>query len=104
MSVSSAPLVCAYDSASGVLTVVGDVESESVSALREAIAGHSADGTTGLAVDLSRVTYFPSAAIGMLVKTSMTFKAAGTPFEIVAVAGSVVDRLLHLCAIEHRAS
>ena len=99
---SSAPFALGYDPASGVLSVIGDVENESISTLRDAIAEHSSAGTTALAVDLTRATYLPSAAIGMLVRATKLFKSTGTPFEMVAAADSVADRILTLCALPHR--
>lgn len=99
---TAVPLGLDFDAASRVLSVAGDVDEPQVASLRVAIDEHSGDGTTGLVVDLSAVTYLPSAAVGVLARASQQFETKGTPFELAAATGSVAQRVLTVCAMAHR--
>ena len=70
----------------GVLVVSGEVDEESAEQLRLAIEQHSAAKAAGITVDLTGVTYLPSAGVAVLVRASQELESTGTPFETSAVA------------------
>ncbi|MEO5853044.1 MAG: STAS domain-containing protein [Nocardioides sp.] len=99
---SLVPLGLDFDAASRVLAVTGDVDEAQAADLRVAIDEHSGGCTTDLVVDLSAVTYLPSAAVGVLARASQRFETVGTTFELAVAAGSVAQRVLQVCAMPHR--
>lgn len=93
----------AFDATSRVLNVSGDLDEEPVAALRHVLAERGRENGEGFVVDLSGVTYLPSAAVGVLARASQDLEAAGVPLELAAAAGSVAQRVLTVCAMAHRA-
>lgn len=98
------PLAVEFDAAAALIVVSGDVDEESTETLRLTIEEHSAGYTTGLTVDLTGATYLPSVAIAVLVRAEQGFAASGAPFELVAAAGSLAQRVLTVSAMPHRSS
>ncbi len=96
------PFALDFDAASGVLAVSGELDEEPAAALRAALEEHSQGYTSGLVLDLSGVTYLPSAAVGVLAKATQQFDSAGSNLELAAAAGSVAQRVLTVCAMPHR--
>jgi anti-anti-sigma factor len=101
--VTEVPFAITFDAASDTLTITGDVDEHNAAVLREGIEKHSQMYSVGMAVDLSAVTYLPSAAVGVLVRAGQEFAAAGTTFELAAAAGTIAERVLTVCAMPHRA-
>ena len=97
------PYALTFDAASGTLTVAGEVDENNAEALREGVEKHSQMYSVAMVLDLSAVTYLPSAAVGVLVRADQEFAAAGTPFELAAAAGTIAERVLTVCAMPHRA-
>jgi len=93
----------AFDATSQVLAVSGDLDEGPTAALRDFLAERARERDAGLVVDLSGVTYLPSAAVGVLARASQDLDAAGVPLELAAAAGSVAQRVLTVCAMAHRA-
>ena len=92
-----------FDTTSRVLTVTGEVGAEQAVALQSAIEEHSNQRTAPLVVDLTGVTYLPSAAVGMLFRVGRDFAEVGTSLEFAAASGSTAQRVLTVCAMPHRA-
>ena len=97
------PFAITFDIASRTLMVAGDVDEHNTAPLREGIEKHSQMYSVGMVLDLSAVTYLPSAAVGVLVRADQEFAAAGTPFELAAAGGTIAERVLTVCAMPHRA-
>jgi anti-anti-sigma factor len=93
----------AFDATSRVLTVAGDLDEEPIAALRDFLGERGREQGEGLVVDLSGVTYLPSAAVGVLARETQNLDAAGVSLELAAAAGSVAQRVLTVCAMAHRA-
>ena len=70
-------------------------------AVRAAIADSSDHFTRPLRVDLSAVTYLPSAVIGVLFGARKAAQAAGCELEFAVVDGSFVQRVLLITALPH---
>jgi anti-anti-sigma factor len=100
--VPDAPFSLDFDATAGVLAVSGDLDDEPTAALRTALEEHSQGYAAGLVLDLSGVTYLPSAAVGALAKAGQQFAASGSSLELAAASGSVAERVLTVCAMPHR--
>jgi anti-anti-sigma factor len=92
-----------FDTTSRVLRMTGEVGPEGSVALQTAIEEHSNHRTEPLVVDLTGVTYLPSAAVGMLFRVGRDFAEVGTSLEFAAATGSTAQRVLTVCAMPHRA-
>jgi anti-anti-sigma factor len=57
-----------FDTTSRVLAIAGEVGAEQSVALQSAIEEHSNRRTAPLVVELTEVTYLPSAAVGLLIR------------------------------------
>lgn len=98
---SDAAFVLGVSETSGVLTVVGDLDEPQVPLLGKAIYDHSQGYRADLLVDLSGVTYLPSAAVAVLAKACVEAGSAGVLLELRAATGSIAERVLALCAMPH---
>ena len=96
------PFALDFDATSGVLAVSGELDEEPAAALRAALEERSQGYASGLVLDLTGVTYLPSAAVGVLAKASQQFASSGSSLELAAAAGSVAERVLTVCAMPHR--
>lgn len=90
-----------FDATSSVLAVSGDLDEGPTASMRSAIEEQSQGFTRRLTLDLSGVTYLPSAAVGVLAKAGEAFSASGADLELAARSGSVAERILTVCAIPH---
>lgn len=99
-----AALALVFDEASHLLTVTGELDELTAAELRDAIRKHSGDYSHPVVVDLSGVEYLPSAAIGVLAKSMQEAEARGHAVELVALDGTVAQRVLQVCALPHRTS
>ena len=70
--------------------------------LRRMLEEQSLDYTRAIVLDLSAVTYLPSAAVAVLLRASQKFAESGSVLELAASSGSVAQRVLTVCAIPHR--
>lgn len=102
-TVTDAPFTLDFDVASRVLSVAGDVDEPQSAALREGIEQHSEWFSQALVVDLTAVTYLPSAAVGVLAKAGQSFAETGATLDLAAATGSIAERVLTVCAMPHRA-
>lgn len=93
-----------FDEPSQTLAVAGDVEEANAVALRDAIDKHTDAFTKGLVIDLTAVTYLPSAAVGVLATTSTKATQTGQSIELFAAEGSIAQRVLQVCALPYRSS
>ena len=92
-----------FDATSGVLAVSGDLDGQPTADLQRALEEHSEGYARETVLDLTGVTYLPSAAVAVLARASQEFMSSGTTFELAAASGSVAQRVLTVCAIPHRA-
>lgn len=100
-AVSDSTFAVRVDEASGLLAVSGDVDVPQITLLQEAINTQSQSCTADVVLDLSGVTYLPSAAIGMLEKVREEVESSGALFELRVAPGSIVERVLTICAMPH---
>ena len=101
-TVPEVPFTLDFDASTRVLTVAGDVDEPQSAALREGIEQHSEWFSQALVVDLTSVTYLPSAAVGVLAKAGQSFAETGATLELAAATGSIAERVLTVCAMPHR--
>jgi anti-anti-sigma factor len=99
--VSADQFRCDVDDARQVLTVHGELDEPATVELRETIGKASADLTTTVAVDLTDVTFMPSPAIGVLATSQAAARRNGADVVLVAPEGTIAQRLLTICALEH---
>jgi anti-anti-sigma factor len=97
--VDEKPYESSYDAANSVLVVAGSVDELAGPVFREDLAKHSAQHTAPLTVDLSDVEFFPSLAVGVLAVAMRTSRESGTELDVRAREGSIVARVLTICAL-----
>jgi anti-anti-sigma factor len=102
--VPEVPFNVVLDDAASVLAVSGEVDEVAAGELRTAIEKHSDGFTAPLAVDLSDVTYLPSAAVGVLATARQRSTTSGATLELVAADGSIAQRVLAVCALPYRSA
>lgn len=94
------PFDLARDDASRTLTVSGDIEGDAAQQFEAALAALLADGVGGT-VDLSGVSYLPSAATGPLMVAVRDARREGTPLRLFAASGTIADRVLLTMGVDH---
>ena len=82
-----------------VLTVVGEVDLGTVSALADAVSTATSDGSADLVIDLGGVTFLDSSGLKVLVSTLKRTEKAGKSLSLVAVP-RVVMRVLTVTALD----
>lgn len=85
--------------ATGDLEVSGDLDEGADHLLRQDLQTFTGDHALGLRVDLSGVTFFPSAAIAVVVAAQRRAAEHGARLELLAPPASVAGRVLALCGI-----
>ncbi|HCB03883.1 MAG TPA: STAS domain-containing protein [Nocardioides sp.] len=95
---------CDVDEARGLLTLHGELDEPATVELRDTIGKTSADLTSSLAIDLADVTFLPSPAIGVLATAQASARRNGADVILVAPEGTVAQRLLTICALDHVAA
>lgn len=90
-----------FDEATAVLTLRGDIDETAGVALRENIATTTQDYTRSIAIDLTEVDYFPSLAVGVIAKALARAREAGIELVLRAAPGTVAQRVLTVCGLEH---
>ncbi len=91
-----------FDEGSRSLVVTGDIDEPGAAALRDEIEARSSSYTGPVVVNLSDVRYLPSTAIGVLALAQKKAAEQGGSVELVAVSGSIAERVLKVCALPHR--
>jgi anti-anti-sigma factor len=99
--VEEKPYESTYDAAQNVLTVSGSVDELAGPTFRDDIEKHSEHFSRSLVVDLSDVEFFPSLAVGVLAVAMKHSRNAGTELEARAREGSIVARVLTVCALPY---
>jgi anti-anti-sigma factor len=90
-----------FDEASSTLTLSGEIDEAAGVVLREEISKYSRDFARPLRIDLSAVDYFPSLAVGVLATAMRRADQNGVGLGLVAAEGSVAQRVLTICNLEH---
>ncbi|WP_170286225.1 STAS domain-containing protein [Nocardioides rubriscoriae] len=91
-----------YDDAAHVLTVTGEVDETAAAELRDELDSRTEAFSRSLVLDLTAVTYLPSAAVGVLARAHQQATAAGQSLELRADEGSIAQRVLLVCGLPHR--
>ena len=84
-----------------VLTLHGELDEVATVQLREQLTNDTDGFTSGLAIDLTEVTFMPSPAIGVLASAVEKARRNGATIALVAPDGTIAGRLLTICALEH---
>lgn len=90
-----------FDEGSSTLTVTGEIDEAAGVVLREEISKYSREFSRGLRIDLSGVDYFPSLAVGVLATARRKAAQAGVGLGLLAAEGTVAQRVLTICQLEH---
>lgn len=96
------PFSAVYEADNSILVISGEVDETSGVTLREAIESHSADFSRDLTVNLSRVDFLPSLAVGVLAVAMTSAERSGVKLVLVAVQGCIAQRVLEICALPYR--
>jgi anti-anti-sigma factor len=85
-----------------LLTLHGEVDEGACVELRGLLAATTADLDGELTVDLSDVDFFPSAAIGVVIAAQNNARRSGASIGLLAAKGTIAQRVLTICGLEHR--
>lgn len=88
-----------FDEERRVLAVTGDIDEVTGPQLRETMHGHIGPGEPPVTVDLSEVTFLPSAAVSVLVTAMRAAEQAESRLDVVATSGSIAHRVLTICGV-----
>lgn len=91
-----------FDDSTAVLTLRGDIDEDAGVALREDIAASTQGYTRSIAIDLTQVDYFPSLAVGVIARALSRAREGGIELVLRAAPGSVAQRVLTVCGLEHQ--
>lgn len=94
------------DESTRTLRVAGDIEGDAARQFEAALLdllgpGSEGGGPVGGTVDLSAVTYLPSAATGPLMVAVRDARRDGVSLRLYAEAGTIADRVLLTMGVEH---
>ena len=84
-----------------MLVAHGDLDEAGTFELRETLARTTDQLTTGLTIDLTDVDFLPSSAIGVLATAQTGARRNGAAITFVAADGSVSQRVLTVCGLDH---
>lgn len=93
------PYSADYDAGRRTLVVTGDIDEVTGPRLRESLTTLVEPGAPPVTVDLSDVTFLPSAAVSVLVTAVRAADQAGTGFQLVATPGTISHRVLTICGV-----
>lgn len=93
------PYSAEFDPAQRTLVVSGDIDEVTGPRLRESLKAHVEPDAPAVTVDLSDVTFLPSAAVSVLVTAMRAADQAGTAFDLVATSGTISHRVLTICGV-----
>ncbi|MDF9717854.1 STAS domain-containing protein [Nocardioides sp. ChNu-153] len=85
----------------GTLVLSGDIDAADHRALNDLIEQASATFTENLTIDLRGVTFLPSIIVGVLARATVMAKKNGARVTLVAVEGTVPQRVLTVCKIPY---
>jgi anti-anti-sigma factor len=85
-----------------VLTLAGELDEVATVQLREQLTLDTGGFSSGLAIDLTEVTFMPSPAIGVLASSVEKARRNGATITLVAPEGTIAGRLLTICALDHQ--
>jgi anti-sigma B factor antagonist len=88
-----------FDAERRVLAVTGDIDEVTGPQLREALHDHIDTGAPPVTVDLSEVTFLPSAAVSVLVTAMRAAEQSDTRLDAVATSGTISHRVLTICGV-----
>lgn len=95
------PYVSSFDGDEKLLLIAGSVDELAGPTFRDDLAKYSDQHTESLKVDLSKVEFFPSLAVGVLAVAMRKSREAGAEVEVLAQQGSLVARVLTICALPY---
>jgi anti-anti-sigma factor len=95
------PFALAYQEQSDTLVVTGSIDETVGPELRQAIERHSAGYTRDLTIDLGDVDFLPSLGVGVLALAMRSADQNDATISLVAVEGTVAQRVLSICALPH---
>jgi len=90
-----------FDENAQVLAVRGDIDEAGGITLREEISKYSQEFERGITVNLTDVDYCPSLAVGVLATARRRAEEAGVELGLVAAEGSIAQRVLTICGLDH---
>lgn len=90
------------DEAAQTIFVSGDLDELAIVALRDRVVEASGSFTQPLTIDLSAVTFLPSAGVGVLATAQQRGSTSGQPIDLVAADGTIAQRVLTVCALPYR--
>lgn len=102
--VDDTPYAAAHDFEAGLLAISGSVDELSGPTFRSDLEKATDQYTRAVTVDLTRVDFFPSLAVGVLAVALKNARNAGQPLDVVAAPGSIVARVLTISALPYRES
>ena len=88
------------DGKAGILTLTGEVDIYTSPQLKEALRAGIEDGATILIVDLARVTFIDSAALGVLVGAAKRVRPKNGRLDIVCTDENIC-RLFEITGLDH---
>jgi anti-anti-sigma factor len=87
-----------------LLVAHGDLDEPATLELRETLAKATDQLTADLTIDLTDVDFLPSSAIGVLATAQAGARRNGAEISFVAAQGSVAQRVLTVCGLDHAES
>ena len=90
-----------FDEGSSTLALRGEIDEAAGVLLRDEITKYSSDFSRTIRVDLTAVDYFPSLAVGVLATARRKAEQAGSDLVLAAAEGTVAQRVLTICNLEH---
>jgi len=87
-----------------VLTLHGELDEVASVELREVLTSVTDGFSADLAIDLEKVSFMPSPAIGVLASSREKARRNGATVTFVAPAGTIAARLLTICGLEYAES
>jgi anti-anti-sigma factor len=93
-----------YDLDGGVLSLHGELDEVASTELRDVLTKATDEFSTDVAIDLAKVTFMPSPAIGVLASSREKSRRNGATMTFVAPAGTIAARLLTICGLEYAES
>ena len=95
------PYSSSFDEGSSTLVPRGEIDEAAGIVLRDEITKYSRDFARTIRVDLSGVDYFPSLAVGVLATARRKAQTAGVELMLTAAEGTVAQRVLTICGLDH---
>jgi anti-anti-sigma factor len=97
------PFEAAFDARTAMLMLSGEIDDEAMLDLHRALDEATDEGRRPVLVDLSAITYLPSAALGLLSVTMRRGRKSGHRVRLQAPGDGFVGSLLKLSGLEFHA-